>query len=42
VLTGVTLWLWGLAFGPRKSPAMVRAETKRRRKQILRQLRGLE
>jgi hypothetical protein len=42
VLWGATLWLWGLAFGLRKSPAMVRAETKQRRKQILRRLRGLE
>jgi hypothetical protein len=42
VLWGATLWLWSLAFGTRKSPAVVRAETKRRHKRILRQLRGLE
>jgi hypothetical protein len=42
VLWGATLWLWSLAFGPRKSPATVRAETKRRHKEVLRRLRGLE
>jgi len=42
VISGATLWVWGLAFGPKKSPAVVRAETKRRQKKILRRLRGLE
>jgi len=42
VLSSTTLWMWGLAFGPKKSPAVVRAETKRRRKKVLRKLRGLE
>jgi hypothetical protein len=42
VMWGTTLWLWSLAAGNRKTPAVVRAETKRRRKKVLRQLRGLE
>ena len=42
VLWGATLWLWSLAIGPKKSQAVVRAETRRRHKKIRRQLRGLE
>jgi len=42
IICSTTIWLWSQAFGSKRSPAMVRAETKRRHKKILRQLRGLE
>lgn len=42
VLSATAAWLWNRTFGATKSPALVRAETKRRHKKILRRMRGLE